>query len=66
MHYSKIVNDFIINSILVGFISMLSLAGGIAFGLGGKNLAEETLTGMKNRTSRTASTKISPEETGIG
>ncbi|ATU05664.1 hypothetical protein BKN14_04480 [Candidatus Gracilibacteria bacterium HOT-871] len=34
--------------ILIGFIAMLSLAGGLAFGLGGKELAKEILESFKN------------------
>ncbi|PID86423.1 hypothetical protein CSB08_00365 [Candidatus Gracilibacteria bacterium] len=37
----------IINIILVGFISMLSVAGGLAFGLGGKDIAKEILESFR-------------------
>ncbi|MDD5769877.1 MAG: hypothetical protein PHE25_02825 [Candidatus Gracilibacteria bacterium] len=47
LDYTKIVSDFIINTILIGFISMLSLAGGLAFGLGGKDVAHEILESFR-------------------
>lgn len=39
----------IINSLVTGFVAMLALAGGIAFGLGGKDLAADLLSKLKNR-----------------
>jgi len=33
----------IINSLVIGFVSMVALAGGIAFGLGGKEVAKKVL-----------------------
>jgi hypothetical protein len=33
----------IINSLVTGFVAMLAIAGGIAFGLGGKGVAQEIL-----------------------
>ena len=47
LHYIKIVDVFIINTIVVGFIGMVSLAGGIAFGLGGQTFAGEMLGNLK-------------------
>ncbi|MDD2907646.1 MAG: hypothetical protein PHH98_03315 [Candidatus Gracilibacteria bacterium] len=37
----------ITNTILIGFVSMLSLAGGLAFGLGGKEIAHEILESFR-------------------
>lgn len=39
----------IINSLVTGFVAMLALAGGIAFGLGGKDLATDLLSKLRNR-----------------
>ena len=40
----------IINSLLTGFIAMLALAGGLAFGLGGKEYAAHLLEKLRDRT----------------
>jgi hypothetical protein len=40
----------IINSLLTGFIAMLALAGGLAFGLGGKDYAAYLLGKLRERT----------------
>jgi hypothetical protein len=40
----------IIQSIVTGFIAMLALAGGLAFGLGGKDYAAHLLNKLKDRT----------------
>lgn len=40
----------IIQSIVTGFIAMLALAGGLAFGLGGKDYANHLLGKLKDRT----------------
>lgn len=40
----------IIQSIVTGFIAMLALAGGLAFGLGGKGYAEHLVNKLKDRT----------------
>ncbi|HVO28632.1 MAG TPA: hypothetical protein VMT81_01465 [Candidatus Paceibacterota bacterium] len=40
----------IIQSIVTGFIAMLALAGGLAFGLGGKDYANHLLNKLKDRT----------------
>lgn len=37
----------IINTLITGLIAMLALAGGIAFGLGGRDTAEEIVKGLK-------------------
>lgn len=37
----------IINTLITGFVAMLALAGGLAFGLGGKDLASEFLRKLK-------------------
>ncbi|MDD3645847.1 MAG: hypothetical protein PHH06_00405 [Candidatus Gracilibacteria bacterium] len=47
LNYTKIVDQFIINTILVGFISMLTIAGGLAFGLGGRDIAKEILESFR-------------------
>jgi hypothetical protein len=41
----------IINSLVTGFIAMLALAGGIAFGLGGKGVAEDILEHLRGHVS---------------
>ncbi len=38
----------LIQTIVMGIIAMLAIAGGLAFGLGGKNMAEKTLEKIKN------------------
>lgn len=43
LKYIKIVDPFIINTILVGFISMLTISWWLAFWLGGKDIAKEIL-----------------------
>ena len=40
----------IIQTIITGFIAMLALAGGLAFGLGGKDYANHLLNKLKDRT----------------
>jgi hypothetical protein len=40
----------IIQTIVTGFIAMLALAGGLAFGLGGKDYAHHLLDKLKSRT----------------
>lgn len=40
----------IIQTIVTGFIAMLALAGGLAFGLGGKDYANHLLSKLKDRT----------------
>lgn len=47
LDYTKIVSVFIINTILIGFISMVSIAWGLAFWLGGKEIAKEILESFK-------------------
>ncbi len=42
----------IINSLITGFIAMLALAGGLAFGLGGKGYAEYLLEKLRDRGER--------------
>lgn len=41
----------IINALVIGFIGMMALAGGLAFGLGGKDEAHELLKKLKKRVS---------------
>jgi hypothetical protein len=40
----------IVQTIITGFIAMLALAGGLAFGLGGKDYANHLLNKLKDRT----------------
>lgn len=40
----------VINTLITGFIAMLALAGGLAFGLGGKNYAEYLVNKLKEHT----------------
>lgn len=47
LDYTKIVNEFIINTILVWFISMISLAWWLAFWLWWKEIAREILESFK-------------------
>lgn len=47
LNYTKIVDEFIINTILVGFISMLTIAGWLAFGIGWKDIAKEILESFR-------------------
>jgi hypothetical protein len=47
LNYTKVVDEFIINTILVGFISMTTIAWGLAFGLGGKDIAREILESFR-------------------
>lgn len=47
LDYTKIVSEFIINTVLIWFISMLALAGGLAFWLGGKDVAGEILESFR-------------------
>lgn len=39
----------LVRILFTGFVAMMALAGGLAFGLGGKDLAEEILKGLKDR-----------------
>ncbi len=39
----------IVNSIVTGFVAMLAIAGGIAFGLGGKDYAASLISRLKDR-----------------
>ncbi len=47
LQYTQIVEDSIIHIILIGFISMLTIAWGLAFGLGWKNIAKEILESFR-------------------
>ena len=47
LNYIKIVDDFIINALFLGFITTMTIAFGIAFGLGGKGIAKEILEGFR-------------------
>ncbi|NUJ97225.1 hypothetical protein HGA92_00365 [Candidatus Gracilibacteria bacterium] len=47
LHYIKIVDQFIINTFIIGFVGSISLACAIAFGLGGREVAHEILESFK-------------------
>lgn len=47
LDYTKIVNEFILNTILIWFISMLSLWAWLAFWLGWKDVAKEILESFR-------------------
>lgn len=47
LNYTQIVDDFIIKTVLVWFISMLAMAWWLAFWLGWKNIAKEILEGFR-------------------
>ena len=47
LNYIQIVDQFIINTIFVGFISMMTLAWGLAFWLGWKDIAAEILESFR-------------------
>jgi small-conductance mechanosensitive channel len=43
------VAESIINTIITGFVGMLALAFGLAFGLGGKDAASDVIRGLKDK-----------------
>jgi len=43
------VGEQIIQTIITGVIAMMALAGGIAFGLGGKDYAADVLKKLRDR-----------------
>ncbi|MDQ7022549.1 MAG: hypothetical protein Q9M97_03325 [Candidatus Gracilibacteria bacterium] len=43
LDFTKLIKDDLLTIIIIGFISMISLAGGLAFGLGGKDMAKNIL-----------------------
>ncbi len=47
LDYTQIVSMFIINTVLIWFVSMLALAGWLAFWLGGKDVAHEILESFR-------------------
>jgi len=47
LNYIKIVDEFIINALFIGFITTLTIALGLAFGFGGKDIAREILEGFR-------------------
>ncbi len=47
LEYTKIVSMFIINTVLIGFVSMIALAGWIAFWLWWREIAKEILETFK-------------------
>ncbi len=42
------IAEILIQILFIGFVSMLALAGGLAFGLGGKDVVKELLEALKN------------------
>ena len=42
------IAEILIQTLFIGFVSMLALAGGLAFGLGGKDVVKELLEALKN------------------
>ena len=47
LNYIKIVNEFIINALFIGFITTITIAFGLAFGLGGREIAREILESFR-------------------
>lgn len=47
LNYIKIVDQFIINALFLGFITTMTIAFGIAFWLWGKSIAKEILEGFR-------------------
>jgi len=41
------IAEVLINTLFIGFVSMLTIAGGLAFGLGGKDVVKELLESVK-------------------
>lgn len=48
------ITPSLIEILFIGFVAMLALAGGLAFGLGGKDVVKEVLEAMKKASSRAA------------
>lgn len=48
LNYIRIVDEFIIRTILIGFVGMFSIACGLAFGLWGKDVAKEILESFRH------------------
>jgi hypothetical protein len=42
----------LVRILFTGFVAMMALAGGLAFGLGGKDLAAEILRALRNKLTR--------------
>jgi uncharacterized protein YacL len=42
------IADILVQTLFIGFVSMLTIAGGLAFGLGGKDVVRELLESMRN------------------
>ncbi|MFH0838413.1 MAG: hypothetical protein V1880_04080 [Patescibacteria group bacterium] len=42
------IAEILVRILFIGFVSMLALAGGLAFGLGGKDVVKELLVALKN------------------
>jgi len=42
------IGDIIINALVIGFVAMIAVAGGLAFGLGGRDAAAKAIEDAKN------------------
>ena len=47
LNYIKIVDQFIINALFIGFITTLTISLGLAFGMGGRDIAKEILESFR-------------------
>ncbi len=47
LNYIQIVDEFIINSLFLGFITTLTISLGLSFGLGGKDIARQILESFR-------------------
>ena len=47
LNYIKIVDQFIINALFLGFITTITISFGLAFGIGGKEIAREILENFR-------------------
>ncbi len=47
LNYIKIVDQFIINALFLGFITTLTIALGLSFGLGGRDIAKQILESFR-------------------
>jgi hypothetical protein len=47
LNYIKIVDEFIINALFLGFITTLTIALWLAFGMGGRDIAKEILESFR-------------------
>ncbi len=47
LNYIKIVDEFIINALFLGFITTITISFGLAFGMGGRDIAREILESFR-------------------